>query len=418
MGKTARPINRREFVRRAAACAMGLEALAIGGGGPAHGADESLRKNWLERWKQNIVGDAHYRYCDREMGEEIGWLVSPFLNGFYYGYLATRDPRWVEMLIDWTDAWTKRGVKEPDGYIGWPKEMGASTGSVADFYTDNLLGEAMGLRSAVLLAGTIMETPALAAKHAAKARQYLQLSEQVFRKWDERGCWREVKQGGLWIVPTFGIDRQTGKWTDGYRDKNSDGFSLPANKQNFVAIWLLAMADVTKKPLYRERAEKWFRQMKSRIRLNESGKYFVWNYWDPAGPWDYKPDGSTKHWVGVHPNGGYYAADVEGIVAGYQHGLVFDKRDLERLIATNRDFMWNRQIHGAKFQRIDGGKPDPRWSKSPGVLWTALVPYDTTLRQVFEANHDPASWGGLAATPWYLAQGSSAIQPKQGIPKP
>jgi acetyl esterase/lipase len=29
----------------------------------------------------------------------------------------------------------------------------------------------------------------------------------------------------------------------------------------------------------------------------------LWNYWEPAGPWDYKPDGrSTKHWVGVHPN--------------------------------------------------------------------------------------------------------------------
>ena len=28
----------------------------------------------------------------KETGEELGWLVSPFLNGFYYGYMATRDP--------------------------------------------------------------------------------------------------------------------------------------------------------------------------------------------------------------------------------------------------------------------------------------------------------------------------------------
>ena len=121
--------------------------------------------------------------------------------------------------------------------------------------------------------------------------------------------------------------------------------------------------------------------MKSRMRLQQEGKYFVWNYWDPAGPWDYKPDGSPKHWVGVHPNGGYYAVDVEGIAAAYEHGLVFDKEDLRRLIATNRDFMWNQQIQGAKFQRIDGGKPDPRWKGSPGVLWTALVPHDETLRR-------------------------------------
>jgi hypothetical protein len=108
--------------------------------------------------------------------------------------------------------------------------------------------------------------------------------------------------------------------------------------------------------------------------------------------------------VGVHPNGGYYAADLEGIVQAYEHGLVFTKADIDRLIATNRDFMWNKQIKGAKFQRIDGGEPDQRWAKSPGVLWTALVPYDETLRKVFEANHDPASWGGLTSTPKYLAK--------------
>ena len=73
------------------------------------------------------------------------------------------------------------------------------------------------------------------------------------------------------------------------------------------------------------------------------------------------------------------------------------------LIATNRDFMWNQQVTGAKFQRIDGGQPDPRWRNSPGVLWTALVPYDETLRRVFPKNHNASGWGGLSATPWFLA---------------
>src|SRR5208282_2568652 len=54
--------------------------------------------------------------------------------------------------------------------------------------------------------------------------------------------------------------------------------------------------DATRKPVYRERAEKWFRLMKSRMKTRDGGKYFVWNYWDPAGPWDYRPDGSTQHW--------------------------------------------------------------------------------------------------------------------------
>ena len=369
----------------------------------AHGGDQALRKDWLARWKRNIINDARNRYCDREMGEEVGWLVSPFLCGFYYGYQATRDDKWVALLVDWADSWINRGVKEPDGYLGWPKADGASTSAMPELFTDNLLGEAMGLRPVVLMADTILKTPALKEKHGQKATSYLALAEKIFEKWDRRGCWREVKAGGLWVVPPFGIDRQPGKWTEGYQQRNTGGFSLPANKQNFVALWLLVMYQATKKPAYRQRAEQWWRLMRSRIRLREGGRYFVWNYWDPAGPWDYKPDGSPKHWVGVHPNGGYYAIDVEGIVTAYEHGLVFNEADLKRLVATNRDFMWNQQIQGAKFQRIDGGKPDPRWKDSPGVLWTALVPHDDTLRKVFEANHKPDNWGGLVTTPWYFA---------------
>ncbi len=394
-------IARREFLGRAAAAG----AATLLGGRFASAAEETLRKDWLARWEKNILRDARNRYCDREMGEEIGWLISPFLSGFYYGYLATQDTKWVDMLLDWADAWIKRGVKEPDGYLGWPKAGGASTGAVADLYTDNLLGEAMGLRPVVLMADTILKTPALRPKYGRKAEGYLKLAERTFDKWDDRGCWRQVKAGGLWVVPLFGIDRQTGRWTAGYERRTVEGFSKPANKQNLIALWLLAMHAATKKARYRQRAELWWRLMKSRMRLRDDGRYFVWNYWDPAGPWDYKPDGSPKHWIGVHPNGGYYAIDVEGMATAYEHSLVFGKEDLARLIATNRDFMWNRQVRGAKFQRIDGGRPDPRWKDSPGVLWTALVPYDQTLRRVFEANHKPESWGGLSVTPWYCAKG-------------
>ena len=398
-------IHRRAFLGQAAAAAVPAAGLL---GGLSHSAaaqatDDSLRRDWLARWEKNILGGLRNRYCDREMGEEIGWLLSPYLNGFYYGYQATHEEKWVDLLVDWADAWIKRGVKEPDGYIGWPKENGASTNVVPGLYTDNILGEAMGLRPVVLMADTILKTPALKAKHGKRADEYICLAEQTFEKWDRRGCWRELKAGGVWVVPVFGIDRQTNQWTAEYSRRATDGFTLPPNKQNHVALWLLALEQATAKPLYRQRAEKWWQQMKARMRLREDGKYFVWNYWDPAGPWDYKPDGSPKHWVGVHPNGGYYAIDVEGIVAACEHKLVFDKEDLQRLVATNRDFMWNKEIKGAKFQRIDGGKPAGNWKDSPGVLWTALVPYDKTLRAIFEANHKPDSWGGLAKTPWYLS---------------
>jgi hypothetical protein len=357
--------------------------------------------DWLTKWEKSIVAESKDRYCDRETGEEIGWLISPFLSGFSYGYLATRDTVWIDRMVDWTDSWIARGVKEPDGCVGWPKQ---GTGGLLEdtLYTDSLLGEAMALRPIVLLAGEILQRPNLKAKYGEKAKSYIALAEQTFKKWNERGCWRDVKDGGVWVVPAFGIDQATGQWTSEYDKRQTDGFSNPDNKQNLIAEWLIEMYDVTKKPIYRERAMKWWQVMKSRMRLQGDGKYYVWDYWDPAGPWDYKPDGSTRHWVGVHPNGGYYAVDVSAITDAYENGLVFTKQDLERLIATNRDFMWDKNVTGATFKRIDGEAPDPRWKDSPGLLWVSLTPYDATLRNVFEANFDPASWGGLSTTPWYV----------------
>ena len=367
----------------------------------ASGIDPVLAKHWLARWETYILASGRERYCDREMGEELGWLVSPFLNGFFNGFLVTEDTKWIDLLIDWSEAWIRRGVKEPDGFVGWPKDDGASTNVISGLYTDNLLGEAMALRPLVLMAGLIQTTPKLKDAYGDKTNSYVELAEQVFAKWDTRGCWRQIDTGGVWVVPSFGIDRKTGQWTAGFDRRDQDGFTLPANKQNAIALWLIALSDVTAKPIYRQRAVKWWQTMKSRIRLRDD-KYVVWNYWDPAGPWDYKPDGSTRHWVGVHPNGGYYAIDTEGMVVAHQHQLVFDQADIDRLVATNRDFMWDQHLTNAHFKRIDGGPVDPRWQDSPGVLWAALLPYDATLRQIFEANHKPDSWGGLIATPRYL----------------
>ena len=144
--KTIFATDRREFLKRTAILAA-LTTLHPSG----MAEDDSdtvapaLAKDWLARWQKNILSDSKNRYCDREMGEELGWLVSPFLNGFYYGYRATGDTQWLDRLADWTHAWTARSVKEPDGFPGWPKS--GTGGNVEDnLYSDSLLGEAMALR--------------------------------------------------------------------------------------------------------------------------------------------------------------------------------------------------------------------------------------------------------------------------------
>ena len=365
-------------------------------------ADSNPTKDWLAVWENRMEQEIAARPCDKEMGEELGWLVSPFMNGFYYGYLATKDTKWIARLIDWTDSCIRRAIKEPDGFLGWPKGDGGG-GDSKEYTADSLLGEAMLLRPVVLMARHILKTRELKKMWEAKAREYLDFAGKIFEKWDSRSCWREIEAGGVWVVPGFGIDSKTHEWSSGYEKRKTEGFSNPANKQNHIARWLLAMHDATGELVYRARAEKWFRVMKARIRTRDKGKYLVWNYWDPAGPWDFKTDRTPKHWVGVHPNGGYYGIDAEGMVDAFEHKLVFTRADIDRLVATNRDFMWNQQMTGAKFQRIDGEPLDARWKNSPGVLWASLIPYDETLRKIFVANHNPAGWGGMGGTPWYLA---------------
>jgi hypothetical protein len=344
-------------------------------------APEPLKiADWQRRWQTAILNEARARYCDTQMGEEIGWLMAPVLDGFYFGYLVTQDTRWVDRVIDWTDSWVKRGLTEPDGFIGWPK-VGAAGTDVDDldrYDADSLLGEAMALRPVLLMAALIRRTPALNVRYGRTADGYIKLAQAIFQKWETRGAWRATGAGTISVVLPFGINRNTGTWTDGYAGRNAPGrgFSHPDNKANLVASWLLAMFDATGDGVYRDRADSWFRLMQSRMTIAPAGTYRIWNYWEPAGAWDYRANGTPKHWIGVHNNPGYYAIDAEAIVGAYEHGVVFSADDMRRMIAT---------------------------ASATSRLWPALAPYDRGLQQRTEATLTPDSWAGLWLVPWYLS---------------
>ena len=268
------------------------------------------------------------------------------------------------------------------------------------------------------------------------------------------------------VVGYYGLDAN-GNWSAGPEARQDPklAFSHPNNKANHVARFWLALWDVTGKPVYREHAEQWFKVLKSRLKLGSDGTYKIWNYWQPAGPWDYKPDGTnTKHWVGVHGNSGYYEIDVTGIVDAYEHGLVFTKAEIDHLIDTAKT-SWvetkpgslrpglvisvqpatgtakainaclpNSRIaepaaagSGALSGKIisvewdvktDKGKivaqpKDPagarvtiQTDKGTKVqvlrMWSALAPYDTEIQKTFEAVEEPDGWGGLSGASYYL----------------
>jgi hypothetical protein len=341
--------------------------------------DEAKQKDWLARWEKSIAGEVkNYRSCDTAVGEDIAWKMTAVLEGLYNGYVLTKDAKYVDMMVDWSDSLIKRAVKEPDGYVGWPSEKAAGTDvdSLDNYNADSFLSDAMVFRPIVLMAGEMTRNPALKEKYGAKGESYLKLAEQIYEKWVKRGGWRETKDGGMIsVVLPYGMDKDHTKWIDfDTRNDPGRGFSHPENKANEVAEWLLALWDVTGKTEYRDRAEKWFKLLKSRMTLQDDGTYKMWNYWQAAGPWDYKI-GKTKHGEWVHPNAGYYSMDAIGIVMAYEHGLVFTKADIDHLIAT-----------GIKEKR----------------MWSALAPYSPEYQKSFESTHKPDGWGGVATTPYYL----------------
>ena len=81
--------------------------------------DELKLKDWQARWEKEIIANLRNRYCETEMGEELGWVMSPLISGFYYGYMATKNPKWVDLVVNCADPWIKRAKTEPDGFLGW-----------------------------------------------------------------------------------------------------------------------------------------------------------------------------------------------------------------------------------------------------------------------------------------------------------
>ncbi len=430
--------------------------------------DEARQRDWLTRWDKEISGETRgYRTCDRTMGEDIAWGMTPVVDGDYNGYMATKNTKYVDMMVDWADSLIKRAVKEPDGYVGWPSEKAAGTDvdNLDNYNADSLLSDAMVFTPIVLLAGEMTRDPALKEKYRAKGESYLGLAAKLYEKWVKRGGWRETSDGGMIsVVLPYGMDKANQKWIDfDTRNDPGHGFSHPDNKANEVARWMLAMWDVTGNAQYKERAEKWFKLQKSRMTLKSDGTYEIWNYWQPAGPWDYKPGGkATKHWVGVHPNGGYYQGDTRGIVAAYEHGLVFTRADIDHLIETAKT-SWTggnpaspavgmevsiqpssgtAKVINACFANSRTAEPisagagalkgkviSLEWNAKAGKgrivvqpkgaapvtidtdkgtkvqvlrMWSALAPYDADIQKNFEATEDPDSWAGLAAVPHYL----------------
>lgn len=109
----------------------------------------------------------------------------------------------------------------------------------------------------------------------------------------------------------------------------------------------------------------------------------MWNYWEPQGLWDLDEAGQVRHWVNVHPHRNYQAHEVAFIAEAYHTGIIFDSGDLERILRTNLEVMWNGGTAEPQWRNADGRgvwQPDPE--DGAGTLWTALADFSQTVRDL------------------------------------
>lgn len=337
-------------------------------------------------------------------GEGVCWHAAYDMGRFMDGYRRTQDTSYLDAAVSYYDALIAKLHTSPDGYQGWVGPFIYDENVICDVH----IGDAILINPMLDFSETVLKHPdkTVAAKYQDKANAYLQLAKKhLIEKWDARGTWHE---DGLYGAYSSWDQYMTAdnlkEWRNVPEEKSN--LSLPFNKQNAMAIACLRIFRMTEESQYRERALKIFNFMKSRMNLFED--HYVWNYWEPFGEWDIDPDAPNKlrHWVNVHPYRNYQAGEVHEIAEAYHSGITFSKTDIERIINTNINVMWNGDKenptwHNSNYAVEVAALGEPSIKEAPGgafkelagTLWSGLFDFSEKARELSGRSFDtPASF--------------------------
>lgn len=330
-----------------------------------------------EDYYQQVMRNQNLKIAGRITGEDFCWHAAYAADDFVRAYLAWGDTAWLDQgqrYFDWLEGLME---KAPDGYRGWigpyvydPK-----------VWCDVHVGDAILVSPMLHFAEVVLQDSALEKRYGERARTYVQLARrELLEKWDARGTWRVDGEGGAYV--SWDHYLEPGKldaWKKGDADKST--LSLPYNKQMDMAVIALRLYRITGEDRFRERAWRIFWQFKSRLQYFDG--HYVWNYWEPQGLWDLDEAGQVRHWVNVHPHRNYQAREVAFIAEAYHTGVIFDRTDLERILHTNLEVMWNGSPVEPQWRNADGRGI---WQAGPedgaGTLWTALTDFSQTVRDL------------------------------------
>lgn len=333
-------------------------------------------------------------------GEGFCWQAKGAMGQFISYYNLTKNTEWLDAGVKYYDFLVGKMATAPDGYKGW---IGAYL-SDRKYWQDVLVGDALLTEGLLNFSILVREDKALQKKYKDKADEYTRIAEKHFaEKYDARGTWIDDGPYGAYIGSNqFLLPGDLTKWVT--RPNVSEaGMSPPFNKQMDAGLVFLLLHRATGKKTYHDRAQKIYLTAKTHFQYYDD--HYSWNYWEPLIPTDVDLNKKeTRHGVWVHPwRSGYTAREVDQIVEAYHYGVVFDETDIKRLINTNLKLMWNQDRKDPKFISSNGRGLEmdttgryrfrkayghSNETKDAGELWTALLDFDQTIRDLYEVRFE------------------------------
>ncbi len=349
-------------------------------------------------------------------GEGFCWQARGAFDQFTRGYESTKDKAWIDAGLKYCDFIIGKMDVAPDGYKGW---IGPFL-SQKKYWQDVLVGDALLFEGILDVSIIINEDPALKKEYGEKIKPYIESAERNFvEKYDKRGTWKaDGPYGGYVNDDKFLVEGNMKDWIVDPRAAEANQ-SHPFNKQMDAGLVCLKLYRLTGKKIYWDRAQSIFFTAKSHFQYFND--HYCWNYFEPLYPGDVdlrRMD--TRHGIWVHMwRSGYQASEVGKIVEAYNYGCVFDETDIKRIINTNLKVMWNGDKVHPKYFNSNGLGADGDTTgiaafqkayghsnvvKNGGELWTALVDFDPTIRELAAARY-----GGDKTSPRYLSMMSKPI---------
>ncbi|MBC8230391.1 hypothetical protein H8E77_12665 [bacterium] len=329
-----------------------------------------------------------------EQPEDIVWQASKYIRMPLVAYRLTGDTNYLDMFVKRMDTLCDCLEEGADGFLGWyglPLELFRHPEHPQQ-QVDVILTSFVMAGLMAEFARVIQGDEMLNAQYDEAAQRYLTLAEEhLVKKWDVRGRYKDLGETGAVYITHPDLKPTKANLTQ------------PHNKHAKIIRALLNLYAATQKDKYLIKAIKLGTRFKQCLTLVE--EHYKWHYWEPAGAWDRDTEDPSKweHWIGAEHRGGYYSLSLSQAVLLYEHGLVFNKTDIERFIKTQTTVCWNGDVNNPRWSRIDGQASDQSY------LCTWLAPFDEriyelaygTQAQRERLKHKEHVWrGGVIAGDW------------------